>query len=117
MRRLVLLAIVPSVLLVPCVPCLAEPLPGTQPLDDKDDLTTKMVAGIDKYLMRATDAALAGRPPAWKGSAPSPAEFEKSIEPLRQQLRKSLGVVDPRTPVTDLELVGSAKSPALVAET
>ena len=100
-----------------CVPCLAAPLPGTQPLDDKDDLTTKMVAGIDKYLMRATDAALAGRAPAWKGTAPSPTEFEKSIEPLRQQLRKSLGLVDARKPVTDLELVGSAKSPALVAET
>jgi dienelactone hydrolase len=117
MRRLPPVLLVPCVLLVPYVSCLAAPLPGTQPLDDKDDLTTKMVAGIDKYLMRATDAALAGRPAAWKGTAPSPAEFEKSIEPLRQQLCKSLGLVDPRKPVADLELVGSAKSPALVAET
>ena len=95
----------------------AAPLPGTQPLEDKDDLAMKMVAGIDRYLMRATDAALARRLPAWRGTAPLPAEFEKSVEPLRRQLRKSLGVVDPRKPVTDLELVGSAKSPALVAET
>jgi hypothetical protein len=45
----------------------AQPLPGTKPLDWKgdDDLAAKMVAGIDKYLMRELEAAPKNREKIW----------------------------------------------------
>src|SRR4051812_21568746 len=117
MRLLSLLLSVPCVLFVPCVPCLAAALPGTQPLEDKDDLTTKMVAGIDAYLTRELAASPEKRKQFWKPDFSSPEAYAKSVEPNRQRLRKVLGVVDERKKFDDVEYVGGPKTPSLVAET
>jgi dienelactone hydrolase len=117
MRHLSPLALVPCVLLVPCVPCLAGPLPGTQPLEDKDDLATKMVAGIDRYLTRELAASPEKRKQYWKPDFSSPEAYAKSVEPNRQRLRKILGMVDERKKFDDIAYVGEPKTPSLVAET
>ena len=39
------------------------------------------------------------------------------MQPNRERLRKIIGAVDARLPVTALEFVGSTASPALVGET
>jgi dienelactone hydrolase len=92
-------------------------LPGTQPLEDKDDLAMKMVAGIDKYLMRELAASPEKRKPLWKPDFSSPEAYTKSVEPNRQRLKKILGVVDERKKIDDIEYVGGPKTPSLVAET
>ena len=102
-----------------CVPCdlSAAPLPGTQPLDDKADLSLKMVAGIDAYLTRELAAAPEKRKAHWKPDYSSPEAYANSVEPNRQRLTKSLGMVDERKKCDDVEYVGGPKTPSLVAET
>src|SRR3954452_20324652 len=117
MRLLSPLLWVPCVLCVPSVVCRAAPLPGTQPLDDKADLTTKMVAGIDAYLTRELAAAPEKRKQFWKPDYSSPEAYTKSVEPNRQRLKKILGMVDERKKFGDIEYVGGPKTPSLVAET
>src|SRR3954471_22259047 len=81
----------------------ADPLPGTQPLDDKADLTTKMVAGIDAYLTRELAASPEKRKQHWKPDYSSPEAYTKSVEPNRQRLKKILGMVDERKKFDDVE--------------
>lgn len=95
----------------------ANPLPNTQPLEDKDDLAMKMVAGIDKYLTRELAASVERRKAYWKPDYSSPEAYAKSVEPNRQRLKMILGVVDERKKFDDIEYVGGPKTPSLVAET
>jgi cephalosporin-C deacetylase-like acetyl esterase len=95
----------------------AEPLPGTKPLTVDGDLAAKMVEGIDSYLMRELGASTDKRKENWKPDYSSVEAYRKSVESNRQRLRKILGVVDPRVTPVELEYVGTAKQPALVAET
>jgi dienelactone hydrolase len=103
--------------LLPCPTVAADSLPGTKPLTEDGDLAAKMVAGIDKHLMRELDASVKKRQEFWKPEFSSPEAYTKSVEPNRERLRKILGIVDKRLPVTELEYVSSTNHPALVAET
>jgi dienelactone hydrolase len=66
----------------------AEPLAGTEPLHNANDLSTQMVAGIGRYLDREAAAAVAARLERWK--APG-----LEAEAMRQLLRSRLGMSDP----------------------
>jgi SAM-dependent methyltransferase/cephalosporin-C deacetylase-like acetyl esterase len=94
----------------------AQPLPGTKPLDWDGDLAAKMVAGIDKYLMRELEAAPKNRDKIWKPDFSSPEAYAKWAAPKRERLKKILGVVDQRVPV-ELHYVSTFKQPSLIAET
>jgi dienelactone hydrolase len=93
-----------------------SPFPGTKPLTMEGDLSAQMVAGIDKFLMREIKKSVSLRKQYWNRDASSPEAWEKSLEPNRARLRKILGVVDERLPVTALEYVGDTATPAMVAE-
>src|SRR5262245_32707894 len=95
----------------------AEPLPSTTPLEDKDDLAMKMVAGIDKYLTRELAASVEKRKAHWKPDYSSPEAYAESVEPNRQRLKKILGMIDDRKKFDDIEYVGGPTMPVLVAET
>src|SRR4051812_26558565 len=105
MRSLRLAAVVLGCLAAPAL-CRAEPLPGTKPLESKEDFARVMVDGIHRYLDKLTDAAIAKRTATWKPDYSSAATYVKSLEPQRQRLRKILGVVDERLPAA-MEYVGS----------
>jgi dienelactone hydrolase/SAM-dependent methyltransferase len=94
----------------------AQPLAGTQPLDEKGDLAAKMVAGIDKYLTRELEAAPKKREALWKPDFSSPEAYAKWAGAKRERLKKVLGVVDQRVP-PELEYVSTFKQPSLIAET
>ncbi|MBN9522208.1 hypothetical protein J0H58_27430, partial [bacterium] len=94
----------------------AAELPNTKPLTETGDLAAKMVAGMHKYLDRATAESVQKRAALWKPDFTSPEAFEKSVEPNRERLRKYLGVVDKRVEPR-LEYVGGPGAPALVGET
>ena len=66
----------------------AGPLPGTQPLQNPDDLSAQMVAGISRYLDREIAAARVARFEKWK------ARDVKDAEPMRRLLRERLGMSD-----------------------
>src|SRR3954467_4051326 len=88
-------------------PASADPLPGTKPLEDKDDLATKMVAGIDKYLMREIEAAAMGGGDRWHVKTNSLEASLDSVKPNRERLRKLLGAIDERVKPVTMEYVGS----------
>ncbi len=95
----------------------AQPLPGTEPLEAKDDLAAKMVEGIDKYLNRELQAAPARRKKLWSFDFSSREEaYDKSVNPNRERLKKIIGVIDERLPVTRLEFTSATGQPALIAE-
>jgi dienelactone hydrolase len=79
-------------------PALAQPLPGTAPLQMEGDPAQKMVEGISAYLLRETEASVAHRAPS------------------RERLRKILGVVDQRVQYSAPELVATTTEPALLAD-
>lgn len=94
----------PLLALLPCLLCsaaLAQSLPApshTAPLDWPDDpaaLSVRMVAGIDQWLMRATEQSISKRAQYWHRDLTSPETYAKSIEPNREHLKQILGIVDP----------------------
>ncbi len=95
----------------------AEPtLPGTAPLTIDRPLDEVMVEGIDKFALRAINAAKDARPNRWKRDTTSPAAYEQSLVPYREQLRQILGAVDARVPGRGIENLSattlSGKPPA-----
>jgi dienelactone hydrolase len=70
-----------------------------------------MVAGIREHLLRATAKSLESRPALWNRNFNSARDYEGSIAPEREQLRKIIGAVDRRVPEPVLHIV--AATPAL----
>jgi hypothetical protein len=83
-------------LLTALLAAAAAQLPGTQPLAPDPDFSATMVAGVHRYLDRATEASVAGRAAFWKRDTTSPAAYAASVRPNRERLARLLGVVDPR---------------------
>src|SRR5688572_13913996 len=65
------------VLALACAVAAAEPLAGTRPLETPGDLAEQMVAGIDRYLTRETEAATATRAERWKRDFSSPQAYAR----------------------------------------
>lgn len=96
---------------------LALQLPGTAPLEPQADFSATMVAGIDRFLLKETEASIGKRAAYWQRNFSSREAYEASVLPNRKRLKRILGVVDERLPVTALELVSDTLTPALVLET
>ncbi|MBL9209547.1 MAG: hypothetical protein JNL92_03715 [Opitutaceae bacterium] len=95
----------------------AEALAGTSPLAAAEDLSPRMVAGIDRALDRQRDDAVAQRAQFWRRDRTSPAAYAASVEPNRVRLQQIVGAVDERRAPSAIEYVGGPDRPALVAET
>jgi dienelactone hydrolase len=83
----------------------AQPLPGTQALDAQGDLASQMVAGIDKFLLREIERSVERRAAHWKRDFSSAANYEKSIEPNREHLKRFIGAQDERVKPVRLEVL------------
>ena len=98
------------ILLVPAGPGVLsrQPgnLPGTVELTWDGDLSARMVAGIDRFLMRRLEASPEGRAAFWERDFSSEADYARSVEANRERFRKIIGVVDRRSPVR-LEFLSS----------
>lgn len=102
--RLFLAPLLLAVTTLQAVPPLLE---GTQPLAPNPDFSATMVAGIDAFALRETAKAKEARAAQWPGDTAAHREHLKAI----------IGAIDPRLPISALELVGSTSIPALLAET
>lgn len=94
----------------------AQPLPGTKPLETKDDLARVMVDGIHRYLDKATVQAAKERAKYWKPDFSSVEAFDKSVASNRERFRKMIGVVDERVPVV-MTKIATVEQASLVADT
>jgi dienelactone hydrolase len=112
MRRFALSALL---LLSASAAAHAQPLADTKPLDIQGDLARHMLDGIDRYLSRELAASVDKRKAYWKPDYSSRLAYLKSVEPNRERLKKILGVVDARVPVT-MEYVTATELPSLVGE-
>ena len=73
-------------------------LAGTQPLTWTDDLASRLVDGVDRFLLGKLEASIAERAKHWQRDFSSPEAYQKSIEPNRKRLAHILGVRDERLP-------------------
>jgi dienelactone hydrolase len=74
-----------------------------------------MVDGINDYLLRATAASVDQRTQFWKRNYRSVQEYERSIAPNRERLKRIIGAVDPRIPMSAIDWKAGIANPALVA--
>jgi len=88
------------------------PLPGTTALTSQGDFAAQMVDGINEYLLRATSESANKRAALWKRDYGSAANYERSISPNRERLKKIIGAVDPRVPEVSIEQVATVSAPA-----
>jgi len=84
-------------------------LPQSAPLTGRNDLSADMVAGIERFLRRETDRALSERSKQWKRDFSG--DYQKSVQPQRERLRKLIGAVNPRVSSTN------SNAPIQIAET
>jgi dienelactone hydrolase len=110
-KHLVAIFLVPACL---CSSALADPLPGTKPLEMQGDLAEQMVAGIDRFLLREIAESVGKRPRHWKRDVASAEKYNASVAPNRARLAKIIGAVDPRANVVAIELLATTAEPALV---
>jgi len=89
-------------------------LPGTKPLTLQGDIASRLVEGVDRFLLREIEAAAAGQEKRWKRDVSSAKAYERSVEPNRKRLAHILGVRDPRVAFDAPERVGTTAQPALV---
>jgi dienelactone hydrolase len=90
--------------------------PGAK-FDATGDLSAQMIAGIDRYLDRATAESVSSREQFWKRDFTSKLHYEASVSPNRERLARILGATDTRVSWVKMEYVGGPDWPALVAET
>ncbi|MBM3333462.1 hypothetical protein FJY63_02260 [Candidatus Sumerlaeota bacterium] len=94
-----------------------ERLAGTELLDWQGDLASRMVEGIDRFLMRELDESIGRRARHWRCDYRTSESYVKSVEPNRQRLQKIIGATDRRQPVAALDLIESTSTGSLVTET
>jgi len=91
-----------------------SPLPGTAPLELSGDIASRLVEGVDRFLLAEIEKSVERRAEYWKHDTSSPEKYAASIEPNRRRLAHVLGLRDQRVAPSALELIGTTKQPALV---
>ncbi len=114
MRRMVCTLLLVAIVTSGNSAAVAQPLPGTQPLELQGDLADQMVAGIDRFLLRELAESVGKRPRHWKRDLSSAEKYNASVAPNRTRLAKIIGAHDTRQSVAALELIGNTAQGALV---
>ena len=83
------------------------PLPGTQPLTLEKDITSLLVDGVDKFLLRETDRSVERRAAYWHRDFTSVEAYAASMEPNRQRLAFILGAREARVAAPEMEMVSA----------
>src|SRR5260221_5600308 len=71
--------------------------PGTELLTWDGDIASRMVDGVDKFLLREIDKSVERRARYWKSRFVSPVAFKQTIESQSMTLAKMVWVLDART--------------------
>ena len=79
--------------------------PGARALEVEGDLASRMVDGINRFLDRELEQAIAARARFWKHDPSSPAANRGQMEANRRKLAHILGVRDPLIPVDRMRVM------------
>ncbi len=88
--------------------------PGTGALTWTDDVASRMVAGVDRFLLRELDSSVAGRAAFWQRDLRSAEAYAASLDPQRRRLAHILGVRDPRVEFAGLTLEATTSAPGVL---
>ena len=91
--------------------------PGTEPLTWDGDIASRLVDGVDSFLLRKLTESIESRSQYWTRDCSSTAAYAESVEPNRQRLAHILGVRDARPPAAGMSLVGTTAQQSLVGRT
>jgi len=94
-----------------------NPFPGTKPLTLTKPLDEVMVAGIDRFALRALARSAAERPARWKRDFSDHQAYAKSIAANRSRFRTIIGAVDPRTKSARIHLIATLNRPSRLGGT
>ncbi len=94
----------------------AETLSNTAGLQWKDDLSARMVAGIDRFLTQELTDSVQTRQRYWSRDFSSAEAYNESLEANRQRFRRVIGLVDARLSA-GMEHFSPYGSPPLLVET
>lgn len=75
-------------------------LSGTLTLESRPDFASDLVDGVDRFLVKKLKQSIDSRRASWpkpERQGNSVREYLQAVEPLRQQYREAIGLVDPRT--------------------
>jgi hypothetical protein len=103
-----------SIVFAFCMFGAVEALPGTAPLEETVDFAETMVAGIDRWLMRAIEASPEKREAFWERDVSSHSAYVASVARNRERFAQIIGMKDARvTPC--MELVATPGQSSLLA--
>jgi dienelactone hydrolase len=101
-------------------PCRAEDpprLPGTQPLTETGDLASKMIDGIDRFLLRKTAEAESKRATFWMRDLDNGIDGHVSAdEPNRRKLSKILGLRLGSQPNVEMEILSTTSEGPILTQ-
>ena len=80
-----------------------QPLAHTQPLDWDGDIASRMIDGVDKFLLDELEKSIQRRSQHWHRDLSSAEAYNESIQSNRQRLAHVLGVRDQRKPFGSIE--------------
>lgn len=104
------------------VSCGLEPngepgiVPGTEPLDWSGDIASRLMDGVDRFLLREIELSVERRAEYWQRDLTSATAYDTSIAPNRQRLAHVLGVRDSRLAFEGLTLDETTSASSLVAQ-
>jgi len=91
------------------------PLPGSGALTWQDDIASRLVDGVDRFLLDEIARSERQRGRHWRRDSSSAGAYDKSIEPNRTSLAKIIGARDMRAPAGAPQLLATTTRPSLVA--
>jgi cephalosporin-C deacetylase-like acetyl esterase len=94
-----------------------QPLPGTKPFAITGPLDAFMVAGINKFALRALEGSAQQRTSRWNRDYSDPQAYEKSVQRNRERFRTIIGAVDQRVAGPGIELMATTEHDSVVART
>jgi dienelactone hydrolase len=107
---------VPLCLVATSVWAAEQPLPGTAPLTIEGDITSQLVDGADRFLLRELEQSVARRAGFWNRDLSSAEKYTASVEKNRKRLAHILGVRDARVAPVPVELIATPARSACIGE-
>jgi dienelactone hydrolase len=113
MKKLQQLLVI-TTLIGPAASFAAGPFPSTRPLRMEGDIASKMIDGVDRFLLSELEQSIGRRAKHWTRDRTSAEAYDRSVAPNRQRLAEILGIRDSRVPGQSPQILATAGKPALV---
>lgn len=91
-------------------------LPGTKRLVWEDDIASRMIDGVDSYLLKLTEQAADERSQYWESLFAEGTDVDATLSAKRERLARKLGLRDERVPFDRPEVIAEIGKPTWLAQ-